>query len=153
MRSKINSLFTRKKFEELTDVRNIVLYIFTIVVLAITWSGVKTIQKNYELQREISKLQQQNDVLDLLNQNSALQNKYLASDQYLDLAARRELGLAGPGETVMIVPKEAALKYVDRSVIHINQDSENSTSNEHKNYIDNLQTWKDFLLGRKVSID
>lgn len=153
MKEKTQKLFTRKKFEELTDVRNIVLYIFTIVVLAITWSGVKTIQKNYELQREVSRLQQQNAVLDLSNQNSALQNKYLESDQYLDLAARRELGLAGPGETVMIVPKDAALKYVDRSIIHINQDSENSASNEHKSYIDNLQTWKNFLLGRKVSID
>jgi hypothetical protein len=35
----------------------------------------------------------------------------------LDLAARQNLGLAAPGEKVLIVPSAVAMKFVDRSVI------------------------------------
>jgi len=39
--------------------------VFTVIVLLISWSGVKSIQTNYGLQKQISKLQQENDVAKL----------------------------------------------------------------------------------------
>jgi cell division protein FtsB len=131
------------------DIRNIVLYIFAVMVLAITWSGIKTVQINYELQKKISVLKQQNDVLQLENQNAALQNQYYQTDQYQELAARQNLGLAGPGEKVMLIPKNVALKYVDQSLI-IQAPNQATTADNRSKYVKNLETWRDFLLGRKI---
>jgi hypothetical protein len=54
-------------------------------------------------------LQQENQVFELDNANTQLQNDYFKSDQYLELSARQNLGLALPGETELIVPKSVAL--------------------------------------------
>ncbi len=132
--------------------RNVGLYIFTLIVVVISWSGVKTVQKNYELQKKISVLAQQNAVLKLQNENTALQNKYFETDQYLELAARQNLGLAAPGEQVLLVPKSLAMKYVDPSLApKTNQVS--TTADNRPKYIRNLEAWRDFLLGRTLLSD
>jgi len=135
------------------DIRNVVLYIFAVIVLAITWSGIKTVQTNYELQKKISVLKQQNDVLRLQNQNAALQNQYYQTDQYLDLAARQNLGLAAPGEKIMLVPKSVALKYADPSLIISTSKLGESTADNRSKYVKNMENWRDFLLGRKLFTD
>lgn len=134
----------------LSDMRTVALYLFLIVVLAIAWSSVKTIQKNYELQKEISLMQQQNSIIALANQNIALQNKYLQTDQYLELAARQSLGLAAPGEKVLTVPKNVAMKYVDPSLSTQDQTVSAATPASRSKYIRHLEAWRDFLLGRKI---
>jgi len=145
--------FAAQQMKQLNDVRNIALYLFVLIVLAIAWSSVKTIQNNYELQKAISTLKQQNEVIQLTNQNIDLQNKYLQTDQYLELAARQSLGLAAPGEKVLLVPKNVAMKYVDPSLSkQTNQDPAHSLDTRSK-YIKNLETWRDFLLGRKIITD
>lgn len=142
---KIDSYKLKKYFET----QNVALYIFAIIVLAITWSGMKTIQTNYQLQKQISTLQQQNSVLQLQNQNAALKNQYYQTNAYLDLAARQDLGLAAPGETVMLISKNVALKYVDQSLA-----PPSSASNDNRpQYIKNLDDWRNFLLGRKSQSD
>lgn len=135
------------------DIRNVVLYIFAIIVLAITWSGIKTVQTNYELQKKISVLKQQNDVLKLQNQNAALQNQYYQTDEYLDLAARQNLGLAAPGEKIMLVPKKVAYKYADASLIIDISKSPNGAPDTRSRYVKNMENWRDFLLGRKLFTD
>jgi cell division protein FtsB len=135
------------------DIRNVVLYVFAVIVLAITWSGIKTVQTNYELQKKISVLKQQNDVLKLENQNAALQNRYYQTDQYLDLAARQNLGLAAPGEKVLLVPRSVALKYTDPALIMNVSQSGNNASDNRSRYVKNMENWRDFLLGRKLFTD
>jgi cell division protein FtsB len=83
----------------LRDVRNVGLLVFTVIVLLISWSGVKSIQTNYGLQKQIVRLTQENEVRSLQNTNLALQNRYLDTPQYLEISARQNLGLAAPGET------------------------------------------------------
>jgi len=132
----------------LTDVRSIGLYIFAVIVLAITWSGIKTLQINFELQKQISTLKQQNEVLKLQNGNTALQNQYYQTNQYLELAARQDFGLAAPGEKVLLVSKDVAMKYVDPSLSP--SSSSKSPADKRSRYAKNFQAWRDFLLGRKV---
>jgi cell division protein FtsL len=151
--SLLSNFWNHQRTKQLTDIRNIGLYIFAIIVLAITWSGVKTVQSNYELQKKISTLQQQNDVLKLQNGNIALQNQYLGTDQYLELAARQTLGLAAPGEKVLIIPKTTAMKYVNPSLSQQSSVSSTSTADKRSKYTKNLEDWRDFLLGRKISQD
>ena len=131
--------------------RNVGFYIFAVIVLAIAWSGVKTVQNNYELQKQIAVLKQQNEVLQLYNQNTDLQSQFYGTDQYLELSARQNLGLAAPGETVLIVPKSVAMKYVDPSLASAQTNPESDSSNKPKSkFAQNFQDWRDFLLGRKL---
>lgn len=146
--NKIN--WDKKRLAQFTDVRNIILYIFGIFALAFTWSGIKSVQNNYELQKQISQLKQQNAVFELENENTALQNKYLQTDQYLELAARQNLGLAAPGEKVLVVPKSTAMKYVDQSLDYSNNKANTKVADNRSKYAKNLESWRDFLLGRKL---
>jgi cell division protein FtsB len=150
MFNQIKNALTGKKAKQLTDVRNIGLYLFGIVIVAIAWSGAKTVQSNYELQKKIATLQQENAVLHLQNGNIYLQNKYYETDQYLELSARQNLGLAAPGEQVMLVPKETALKYVDLKLISAQDTVKLATADNRPKYVKNLEAWRDFLLGRRL---
>lgn len=148
MFSEINGFLNSKRAKQIMDVRNIVLYIFAIIVLAITWSGVKAVQKNYELQKQISVLNQENQILELENTNAELRNKFLETDQYLELAARQNLGLAAPGEKVMTIPKSVALKYAG-DIKPLTEDEPIQVTGP-TGYKKNLQDWRDFLLGRRL---
>src|SRR5437667_142896 len=70
---------------QLRDVRVLGLVIFGGLVLLVSWSGIQVIQTNYDLQKQISKLQQQNQVQELENNNLQLTNQYFNTDQYLEL--------------------------------------------------------------------
>lgn len=152
MPSLLRNFLDHKKTRQFTDPRNIGLYIFVVIVLAIAWSGAKTVQNNYELEKKISAIKQQNAVLQLQNDNTGLQNKYYQTDQYLELAARQNLGLAAPGEQVLIVPKNVALKYVDPSLTPKSDETQSSTDHRSR-LIKNLEDWRDFLLGRKLNTE
>ncbi len=144
-------IFWAKNKGQLLDTRNIGLYIFTVIVLAITWSTIKTIQSNYDLQKQASLIKQENQILQLQNQSTALGNKYLQTDQYLDLAARQNLGLAAPGEKVLLVPKTVSAKYLDASIKLQSSNLTGSSIDSRPKYIKNIEAWRDFLLGRSSS--
>lgn len=140
-------LISDKKLRQLTDPRNVGVYIFAAIVLAIAWSGARTLQTNYGLQQKVSTIRQQNAVLQLQNENTALQNQYFQTDDYLEIAARQDLGLAAPGEKVLLVPKSVALKYVDQSTI---KKPTSTTADNRSKYVKNIEAWRDFLLGRQA---
>ncbi len=146
----IKNFWNSDRVRQLTDVRNIGLYIFALLVLAISWSAVKTVQSNYQLQKDIAGLKEQNEVLELANQNSALRNEYLKTDQYLELSARQNLGLAAPGEKVMLVPPSVASKYVDKTLIAQSQSADAPAVDNRSKYAKNIEAWRDFVLGRNL---
>ena len=148
MFDKTKNFLNSKQAQQLLDVRNIALYIFGLIVLAIAWSGAKTVQNNYQLQKQISSLQQQNQVLSLQNANTYLQNQFYKTNEYLELSARQNLGLAAPGEQVLVVPKTVAMKYVDPSLVKQSPTPQNSLTDNRSKYVKNLEAWRDFLLGR-----
>ena len=153
MTPEVKKIWNNKYAKQLVDIRNIILYIFAIIVLAITWSGMKTMQRNYELQKKISEIKQQNAVVELQNQNMDLRNRYLQTDEYLELAARQNLGLAAPGEKILIVPKNVAMKYIDSSVAQKADTVDNAPDDTRSRYAKNLEAWRDFLIGRKNTVD
>ncbi len=98
-----------EKFKLITDARALGLLAFGAIALLITWSGIKVVQTNYELDKKISVSKQQNDVAKLENENLKLKNKYYESNQYLELSARRQFGKAAPGEKLYTIPESVAL--------------------------------------------
>jgi len=132
----------------LRDIRNVGLLVFTVIVLLISWSGVKSIQTNYGLQEQITKLQQENDVQGLENNNLALQNQYLGTPQYLEVAARENLGLAAPGETELLISKDIALAH---TVKQPGAEAVASKVPKQPFWERNFQAWIDFFLHRTDS--
>jgi cell division protein FtsB len=131
--------------KRLNDVRVMGQAVFVVIVLMISWSGVKTIQANYNLQKQIASLKQQNDVQQLQNDNLALQDQYYKSDQYLELSARQNFGLGKPGEKEIIVPAKVALAYT----IDLPDSQANQATSSQSAYQRNIQSWIDFFLHRQ----
>jgi cell division protein FtsB len=130
----------------LNDVRFVGQMIFVAVVLMISWSGVKSIQTNYNLQKQITALNNQNTLKKLENENLSLKNEYFKSKQYLELAARQNFALAAPGEKLVIVPTDVALAH---TVDLPDPAKEQAAKTKQSAYERNLRSWVDFFLHRQ----
>ena len=145
-----------KKYEKhplaqnLKDIRFLGFLLFGILVLLATWSGVRVIETNYELQKQISQIDQQNNVQKLQNSNLKLQNEYYNSDTYLELTARKQFGKAAPGEKLLLVPKSVALAKTKELPRDGQEQAQNKNGNQPK-YQQNLEAWKSFLFRKNQS--
>lgn len=147
MLNKINSYYHQIPWKSLRDPKNIGLMIFLAIVLLISWSGVKALQTNYTLQKQISLLKQQNDVQQLQNINQQLQNQYYSTNQYLNVMARQEFGLGQAGETELIVPKDIAMTHL--APITSTSTASSIVKTNQPTYQKNFQAWVDFILHRQ----
>jgi cell division protein FtsL len=131
----------------LQDVKFAGIVLFVVIVLLISWSGVKAIQANYDLQKQIAGIRQQNQVQQLSNNNLQLENGYYNTDTYLDLSARQNFGLAAPGEKEVIVPKEVALSYT----VNLPQraPAADQPSDKQPHWQHNIQEWVNFFMHRQ----
>lgn len=134
------------------DVRAVGLLLFLVIVLLISWSGVKVIDTNYKLQKDISKLEQETQVRRLTNTNMKLENEYYQTNQYLEISARQNFGLAAPGETVLGVPQQVAIaNTVD--LPNTEQVEVQKTKSKQPAYQRNFQAWMNFLFHRQATQD
>jgi cell division protein FtsB len=133
----------------LNDVRYVGLLAFTIIALLVTWSGIKVVQTNYDLQKQISAMQQENTVKRLENSNLALRNQYYDTDQYLELAARKQFNKAIPGEKLLIVPSSVALAHTKEVAIPESIRSGIPSAEESGPWYErNFNAWMEFLFRR-----
>lgn len=140
---KEKAIYYLKRFN---DIRFVGQVVFVVIVLLISWSGIKTIQTNYGLQKQISSLKQQNDLQKLQNDNLELQNEYYNSSQYLDISARQNFGLAAPGEKLVVVPEKVALAHT----VDVNTSPKKETATDKKPvYQRNFESWVNFFLHRQ----
>ena len=129
---------------QLRDVRVAGQVLFVIIVLLVSWSGVKAIDANYQLQQQIATLNEQNKLQQLENNNLKLQNDYYNSNQYLELSARQNFGLGAQGETELVVPKSVALAYT----VSEPKPPAPKPNSEPPAFQRNIQAWVNFFLHR-----
>lgn len=141
---KIKNLSKSSIVEFVQDVRNIGLLVFAVIALLVTWSGIKVVQTNYDLQKQISVMRQENDVKKLANSNLALKNRYLETDQYLELTVRQQYNKALSGEKLLIVPEAVALAHTT-DVPEEQGEPEPTAKDEGPWYERNFNAWLDFL--------
>jgi len=134
--------------KRLQDVKFAGLMLFVVIVLMISWSGVKAIQANYNLQKQITALKQQNQLQQLADTNQQLENEYYNTDTYLDLSARQNQLLAAPGEKEVIVPKGVALSYT--TPLPKSAQSEQPKTQQPVSQR-NFQAWVNFFLHRQTA--
>jgi len=139
----LEKLKQKELWHSLNDTRVLGLLAFGVIALLVTWSGVKSIQTNYDLQKQISTLAQENSVVKLQNVNSKLRNEYYRTDEFLELAARRQFGKAAPGETLHLVPRKVALAATN--TLPNTDDKPKTQTDTRPTYQKNLESWFNFF--------
>lgn len=134
--------------KRLSDLNYLGQVIFVIIVLLVSWSTAKAIQANYDLQKQIASLEKENEVQDLKNDNLKIKNQYLETDEYLELTARRQLGKAAPGETVVVVPKDVAMRFTVASSVLPDEEVQKQADDKKPGYQKNLEAWGRFFFRR-----
>lgn len=148
MFEKIKKYQKHPYIQQFQDTRALALVLFGVVAVIVTWSGIKAVQTNYALQKQISRLQQENQVHELESNNLKLKNQYLETDQFLELSARRQFGKAAPGEKLILVPKRVALsRTVDLPDPKPVEEQQSVVAKP--TYQKNFQAWIDFFLHRQ----
>jgi cell division protein FtsB len=128
----------------ITDLRVLGQVIFGILILLVSWSCVKAIGTNADLQKQIAKLQQENEVFELETQNLKLKNQYLETNQFLEIAARRQFGKGAPGEKALTVPKSVAIAH-SIDVPAEKTKERTKTEVQQPKYEENLEAWRNFF--------
>lgn len=146
MLQKIKNLKYHPRIKQLSDIRNLGLYVFAGLVLLVSYNSIKVIDTNYQLQKKIARLQQQNVVQELQNSNLGLRNKFLETNQYIELTARKQFAKAAPGEKLILVPEEVAKKYI--ADIPSDESSEDAgVERSEPFYQQNAKAWWEFFFG------
>lgn len=143
MIDKIKNTLSSKHFRSYFSLGATGIYLIAVVSLSVAWASTKAIQRNYQLMKEISVLEQEADIAEQKVANQKLENEYYKSDSFLELAARSQLNKAAPGEKLMIVPREVALSKLPAGS---EQDEEFKETIQAK--LPNWQAWLQFLTGR-----
>jgi cell division protein FtsB len=147
MLDKIKNYQNSSQFKQLQDVRVIGLLAFAGLALLVSWSTISAIQTNYGLQKQITAIQQQNKVLELQNNNQALSNQFYNTNQFLELAVRRQFGKAAPGEKLILVPKTVALAHTTETP---NAGTKLAVVTTHSSTAQhNFRSWMDFFQHRQ----
>ncbi len=122
-----------------TTLNTVVILIGAIVVSGWVWGSITTMQRNYALQKEVDARERKLALTQLEVDTMQLQKNYYASDEYKELAARERLGLAAPGEKVLLLPPNSAAA----KATNITEKSPTATTRT----LTNFEQWMLFLFG------
>lgn len=149
MFEKIQKLIKHPYAQQLKDVRVLGLLVFCVIALLVSWSGLAAIQANFVLQKQIARLEEENKVKELENNNLKFKNDYFNTDQYLELQARKQFGKAAPGETLVLIPESVALsKTADTEKDAPAQ--QGVAMPKKPAYQENFEAWMDFFFHRST---
>ena len=125
----------RKYFNLQTATIIVALYI----AISWAWGALNMMDRNYRLQKELSKKQQELQLIEVESITLELEKKYYQTREYQELAARKNLGLVLPGEKVLILPPNTSTDSTSK------KDSTDKITKKS-----NFQEWMDFLSGANV---
>jgi cell division protein FtsB len=83
---------------------NIVIAVAFMIGASWAWGSIGMMQRNYDLQKEVDTKTRNLKLAELQTQNLAYEQRYYQSGEYQELEVRKRLGLAAPGESVLILP-------------------------------------------------
>ena len=139
-----NNKFVKSIF----DTKNLGLYAVFIIAMSVTWSSIKIIQKNYELEKQISQLNQEVIIQEQTNKNQKLKNEYFKTDAYLDIAARKYFGKSLPGEKLIQVSSDVSAKYTHPEV---EPKVKTVAVRTAPKFVQNWQDWINFFLRKELA--
>jgi cell division protein FtsB len=119
---------------------NVVMAIALMIAAGWVWGSLGVMQRNYNLQKEVDLKAQQLQLAQLETANMQLEQRYYKTTEYQELAARQSLGLAKPGEKVLILPNNSP------AVIAADQASTIQVTAPDLP-LSNFQQWANFFFG------
>ncbi len=135
----IRRQYYRLRHKYLT-LNNVVVTVALMIAASWVWGSLGVMQRNYDLQKEVDYKQRQLQLTQLETSNMELEQRYYKTAEYQELAARQTLGLALPGEKVLILPPNtAAAKAADQATQAQTANVSSQTSN--------FQQWVKFMFG------
>lgn len=121
------------------------LYLLFVGIFAVSvfWNGAKIVQQNFELERKVAEIREENELLELENRNKELRNEYLKTEEFAELTARRVFGRAAPGEKVYLVPRDVAMNALSTP----EEQTTEVPETEKPQWQENLEAWLRIYLG------
>ena len=108
LRLRLRRLFYRLKHDYLTF-DNIVIAAGAILCIYWTWGGISAMSRNWELEQRLDTRRKELTLLQLEVENLELENEYLRSEEYQELAARRQQNKMFEGESMVYLPANSAV--------------------------------------------
>ena len=145
----IRKIYYHIRYRYIT-MNNVVITIALLVGLGWAWASIGVMQRNYDLQKEVDGKMRQQKLLDLENQALAYEQKYYQTREYQELAIRDRLGLASPGEKVLLLPPNS------QAAEKMSQTATAPSAQTLEKPVDNMQQWVNFLFGgnhNKLEVD
>ena len=118
-----------------------------LVIVWFIWGSVQAMQKNYELKRTVENKRRDAELIELQTRTAEYEQRSLQSTEYKKLAARQELGLADPGEKVIILPPNSA------TATQADLENNRNTPPKATPKPSNISQWANFLFGGNVRED
>lgn len=115
----------------------ILIAIAIVACLSWTWGGISSMSRNWELAQRLDARQKELQLLKLEVETMELENEYLRSEEYQELAARHQQNKLLPGEKMVYLPDNtpaARDKYKEVEAIEPAPPS-------------NIEQWFSFLFG------
>lgn len=139
----MKNIILTARWEYFKDIRFLALLAFAALMLMTAWSAVRIVETNYHLQQNIARIDQENQVAELENQNIRLTNAFYETDTYVELAARRQYNKGLPGEKLILVPKAVAMQRASNVKLEI--EPAKPPQAELTGYKKNLSDWFQFF--------
>lgn len=119
---------------------NIVIAVALVIGASWAWGSIGMMQRNYGLQKEVDSKQRQQKLAELEVATLEYERNYYKSNEYKELAARTHLGVADPGEKMLILPPNSkSARNADKKLAK----TPTSTSLPPGN----VEQWMNFLFG------
>jgi len=90
---------------DILTLSNIIMGSVIVVSIVWVWGSISAMEKNYAIQKKLELKQRQALIEEINYQTLQYEQKYLKSSEYQELAVREKLGLALPGEHILVLPK------------------------------------------------
>jgi len=126
-------------FYKLQNSKNLIAVVGILLVVWLGYNTTRVILRNYDLTKTIEKLNDEIAVLQLVNENLQFEIGYYGTDAFLELEARDKLAKVGPGERLLVLPKN---RYKNLIV-----SNEKINTDDSPPAISNFNEWMDFLIG------
>lgn len=121
-------------------VNNLVILIAFVIALSWVWGSLGVMQRNYDLQKQLDYKKRELILAQLETFNLQLQGRYYQTREYQELAVREDLGLALPGERVLVLPPNSQAA-IDSEKVTVDL----ATTTPPK--VGNFGQWMNFLFG------
>ena len=90
---------------DILTLSNIIMVSVIFISIIWVWGNITAMEKNYAIQKKLELKQRQALIDEISYKTLEYEQKYLKSSEYQELAVREKLGLAMPGEHVLILSK------------------------------------------------